>query len=196
MAPLPESFRAFQYQSGLDRIRDSFRASIATMTQAYRDARDANLRYLESGEDDREYDEDGVLVRSTQHELSYLEMESVLALEVVREAFVTSTFHYWERSARAWTALYDRNHTYPKLKARAAQLYPVIDTLDDLNTLNNLLKHDSDGLAVKLAMKWPELFRILPHTNLFSKKVEWRLLITDAHVEEVMAIVSASGPKA
>ncbi len=99
-------FRAYMFDSGLDRIRDSFRASITTMQDHSRKANDQLLEYVTNGVDDSEYDDDGALIKSTRQELEHAALEASLASSVVQEAFVTSAFHYWERSARAWTGLH------------------------------------------------------------------------------------------
>lgn len=195
MAILPESFKAFQFQSGLEIVRDSFRASNARMAEACQKATDAHLDYVASGDDDREYDEDGILVRSKEHELSYESMNAGIASSVVREAFITSAFHYWERSARGWTGLNGKHDVFPVLSKAAGKLYTLHPRLPVLNILNNLLKHNSSDNAEKLAVEWPSVFRPLFPPMLPVDKPVRRLAIRDAHVEEAFAIVAASGPQ-
>lgn len=195
MAILPESFKAFQFQSGLEIVRDSFRASITTMTEASDRAHAAHLEYVASGEDDREYDEDGNLARSTEHDLGYESMNAGLALSVIREAFITSAFHYWERSARAWTGLHGKHEGYPILSKAVSRLYPLHPRLPVLNILNNHLKHSSGDNADKLALEWPSVFRPLFPPMLPVDRPVRRLALQDAHVEEAFEIVAASGPR-
>lgn len=195
MAILPESFKAFQFQSGLEIVRDSFRASITTMIEASDRAHATHLEYVASGDDDREYDDDGILVRGTEHDLGYESMNAGLALSVIREAFITSAFHYWERSARAWTGLAHTRYRFQHLEAAVQEKYGVHPRLTHLNTLNNLLKHDNAELAEKLVIDWPSLFRP-PLASLFPvDKPVRRRAISDDHVETAFVIVSASGPQ-
>lgn len=189
MVLVPESFTIFVYQSGIDRMRVAYRASAAAMEDAARQAREAYDRYEASGEDDSEYDGDGALVHSTRHALSYGAMDTGLAVSVVREAFIISAFHYWERSARAWTGLNAPSDRFPELSAASDAIYPLSPRLDALNRLNNLLKHSGDQKKAELlARRRPDYFR-----------PPWPgqppvLAITHEHVEEAFETVGASGP--
>jgi hypothetical protein len=194
MVEFPESFHAFVFQSDLDNIRTAFRASIATLDQALQRAVEAYDRYADSGEDDSEYDEDRILVRSTLHALDYATLEASAATSVVRQAFITSAFHYWERAARGWTKLYGRNDNFVALRDETALKYGISPDLEALNHLNNLLKHDSAHHALKLAGLRADLFRQPPYSALPSRRETWLLQISDALVEEVFDILKASGP--
>lgn len=194
MALIPETFTAYQFHSGLDIVRAAFRASVSTMAQAREQAQNAHLDYVASGEDDREY-EDGFLVRSKEHELSHAEFEASIALGVVREAFVTSAFHYWERSAREWTGKRGKHENFTIIEPAVAEMYGVHPRLKNVNRLNNLLKHNSEQNERELSADWPELFRSLFPQREDGTPAKKRLVITDAIVEEVFGIVAASGPQ-
>lgn len=194
MTILPASFKAFQFQSGLEIVRNAFRASIATMAEASDKAHQAHIAYVMSGEDDREY-EDGILVSSAEHELEYAQMEASIALRVVRESFITSVFHYWERSARGWTNLKSSGKRFSDLEEAVRAMYSVHPRLTHLNTLNNLLKHDNEDLAKKLVVDWPSLFCPLFHQSMTVVNPVHRLSISDTHVEEAFEIVASSGPQ-
>jgi hypothetical protein len=75
---------------------------------------EAYERYAESEEGDRRWHEGGALVHSTEIAIQFNSLETELAVQVVRQAFVTSAFYYWERSARAWTS--DAAPNFPALK--------------------------------------------------------------------------------
>ncbi|MDB5576425.1 MAG: hypothetical protein JWR80_1601 [Bradyrhizobium sp.] len=182
MVEFPESFHAFVFQSEIDNIRSAFRASVTVLDHALRSAVEAYDRYIDSGEDDSEYDEDQILVRSTRQELDYATREASASLRVVREAFITSAFHYWERSARAWTKLYGRNDNFPALRDATAIKYGTSPHLEALNHLNNVLKHDSAHHARALAMLRIDLFRQPPFSIVSSKRETWDLSNTDAMV--------------
>jgi hypothetical protein len=190
MVELP-GFRAFQFHNGLDRVRDAFRVSAASMAEMERQACEAYDRYIDSGEDDIEYDDDGCLLRSTRHELEWAAREASLAKEVVREAFITSAFHYWETSARGWTGNH-KSH-FPGLCESVKSLgYPVSSDIGLLNSLNNLLKHDNPERGREVFDKRPDLFRWSREPTGDS----WRaaLRITDEDVEYFYGVIKASGP--
>lgn len=194
MVAIPDSFKAFEFQTGVDRIRDAYRASVATMEKSQREAQESYATYEAGGEDDSEYDEYGFLIHSTRHALDYDERNATLAITVVREAFITSAFHYWERSARGWTGLYSKKDTYPVLSKASAERYAVCPKLEVLNTLNNLLKHSGSDNSLSLSRIRPDYFSpLFPEQNSLSDQ-SLRLHIQHEHVEEAFAIVKASGP--
>jgi hypothetical protein len=191
MVELP-GIRAFQFSSDLSRIEDAFKASIAAMDQAYQAAEAAYDRYMESGEDDDEYDEDGVLVSSTRHQLRWEAMQKSMAQTVIREAFVTSVFHFWEYSARYWTS--DQNADFRELRRKVRALgYPVDGHgLTLLNDLNNLLKHDNANTGAKLFERASRLF----WRGRKPAGEHWRsaLRITNEDVLRFIEVVRNSGP--
>ncbi|RVL64699.1 hypothetical protein [Sinorhizobium meliloti] len=194
MAILPESFKAFRYQTGIDRICDAYRASADTINKALGEATQAYAQYVAAGVDDSEYDEDGVLLGSTAHSLAMAELDAILAVGVVREAFITSALHYWERSARAWTGLHGFEHKFPALRDATQQLYTVSPQLPNLNRLNNVLKHNSHRVDRTLLRNRPDYFgSLFPKTN-GNNPPEPRLRLSHEHVEEAFDIVRASGP--
>ncbi|MBY5422302.1 hypothetical protein HFN05_05700 [Rhizobium leguminosarum] len=194
MAIFPESFKAFQYQTGIDRICDAYRASADTMRKALGEASQAYAQYMDDGVDDREYDEDGILIASTEHSLAQAEMDAILAVSVVREAFVTSAFHYWERSARTWTGLHGRYDGFKKLRDECAKRYSISPQLDNLNLLNNLLKHNSHRIDQTLLDARPDYFAALFPSANNTPPQKLRLRLHNEHVEEAFDIVRASGP--
>lgn len=196
MAILPESFKAFRYQTGIDRICDAYRASAETIDKAVSEATHASLQYLESGDDHREYDEDGILIFSTASALAQAETEAILAVSVVREAFITSAFHYWERSARAWTSLHGRYDGFKKLYDECEKRYSVSPQLKNLNLLNNLLKHNSGSVDANepLVTERSDYFAPLFLSGKTTSPKRLSLRLSHDHVEEAFDIVRASGP--
>lgn len=196
MSILPESFKAYMFQTGIDRICEAYRASVGTMVKALANAKKAAADYESSGLDDSEYDEEGFLIHSTRHSLNHDEMETILATTVVREAFITSAFHYWERSARGWTGLHAPSDRFPALSKASGKLYPLSPQLCNLNRLNNLLKHSGDEKARSLAQVRPDYFAPLFPSKGNTSRHNLRLRLTHAHVEEAFDIVRSSGPAA
>ena len=195
MVQFPPQVIAFQYQSGLDRIVDAYSAATGSLWQTRSNADEAYWRYVDSGQDDSEYDEDGCLTSSTAFELQHAGQEADYALRAVREAFITSTFHYWERWARSATGLNGQNDGFEKLRSAFSIKYPVSPHLRMLNHLNNVLKHNSDFHAVKLAKLNTSFFSRLPMPLIGSQRLYWMLRLTDSHVDEVFEIVRTSGPQ-
>ncbi|MFI8666904.1 hypothetical protein ACIGGE_10755 [Qipengyuania sp. NPDC077410] len=168
---------------------------MATTTAAVNDARKASLAYLESGDDDSVYeliDGTPVLVSSTQHELDYTHMEVTLSMTAIREAFVISAFHYWEKWARSLTNLNDRRDHFWVLKNRLARDYTIHPSLGEINRLTNVLKHGSGAFehARSLAKVRPDLFSRLP--NLYG---DWTVSVSEEHVRQVFEVISCSGPR-
>ena len=81
MVKIP-SIEPFQFNSDLDRIQDAFQSSIGAMDQTYRHAEAAYQRFIDSGEDDDEFDEDGIIVASTRHDLRWEVMQKSMAKKV------------------------------------------------------------------------------------------------------------------
>lgn len=195
MAKIFESFRAFAYQQGVDSIETAFRASITTMEEAERKADDEHMRYAMSDEDDREYDEDRILIRSTVNDLQHAAIQVSYAAREVRKAFITSAFHYWERSARNLTNLVEIKHKFAALKEQSAKIHAVSPDLDMLNHLNNVIKHDSiTGAEALIGIRSDHFWRP-PYHNKPDGPLVWTLSITNAHVQEAIEIVRASGPQ-
>lgn len=182
----------FQFNSDLDRIEDAFQSSIRAMKQAYHDAEDAYDRFIDSGVDDDEFDEDGVIIASTRHQLQWEVMQKSMAQTVICEAFITSIFHFWEYSARNWTN--DQGADFRRLRRNVRALgYPVdSDGLTLLNDLNNLLKHDNAETGRKLFLKASWLF----WSGREPQGTRWRsaLRINNEHVHRFIEVVRNSGP--
>ena len=184
------NFQVWQFHTGIERLRAAFRGAIAAIEAEQGSAQEACDRYVASGQDDREYDKDGILIQSTEASLQFDSMEAVLATGAVRQAFVTSTFHFWERSARAWTRC---EGNFPALrKCVEAQGIPVDERLRLLNTLNNLLKHDSETHG-------EQVFKIRPDLFMWRRRPTGRnwqssIALTNKDVEEFLDAIARSGP--
>lgn len=196
LVQLPSSTIAFLYQSGVDHIRQGYEAAAEALQNAARDAEAASLDYASSGNDDSVYEfEDGqpVLISSTQHELDYAQIEVAYSVRAIREAFVISSFHYWEKWARSITKLNDpTKHTYEVVKKCFAKSHAIHQQLDQINRLTNILKHGSGAFrhARSLAKDRRDLFSHLP--GLYGN---WTISLSDENVREALVIVSGSGPK-
>ena len=186
------AIRAFEFDTDLTRIEDAFKASIATMEQAHIAAEEASDRYEASGEDDDEYDEDGALISSTRGQLRWAAMQTSLSQSVIREAFTTSIFHFWEYSARGWTG--SDEHDFRRLRRAVRQLGYAVDGegLALLNDVNNLLKHDNITTGRKVFERKPSLF----WSGREPTTRHWRsaLRLTNDDVTGFIETVRRSGP--
>lgn len=191
MVEIP-SLLAFRFSSDIDRIEDAFKASVDAMEQAYQAAEAAYDGYVNSGEDDDEYDEDGVLASSTRHTLSWEAVQKSMARTVIREAFVTSIFHFWEYSARYWTSSQDADFRGLRRKVRELG-YPVDNAgLILLNDLNNLLKHNNPRTGAKLFKQASSFFWMSREPK--GSHSRSALRITDEDVFRFIQVVRNSGP--
>lgn len=193
MVALPESVKAYLYQTGIDRILDAYLASAATIGYKFDDAKTALEEYEASGSDDAVYDEDGDLVSCTRHSLDHEVFNASIAASVVREAFIMSIFHYWERFARGWTKLPDSDRGFESILKASKKKYAVSPELRSLNALNNILKHRNATKIPSLARKRPDLFWSV--YNRRDNKTEYRLALRHKHVLEAIEIIRASGPR-
>lgn len=184
---------AFLYQSGIDRIERAFETSIAQIAIDQAAARKEYEDYLASGKDDSEYeyDDEGYshLIHSTAFDLDYATMEVDLSAQAICEAFIITTYHYWEKCAKSWTGkdgIESLTESSP---------YRTDSKLPALNKLNNHLKHSSKlGRMVALHGEWANLFQVEPHRVPETNKAHWILTVQTDHVREAFRIVRASGP--
>jgi hypothetical protein len=182
-------WEAFFYGFGLDQVRMGFRAAIEGCDKRANDAQREYEAYIEKHSS---FEED-----SPEHyqsmDLLHTAWSADNAKIVIREAFILSALHYWERRMRALTNC--KGYGFEKLEKKSQELgYPTAPKLTVVNTLCNLLKHENSKFAHALGSDWPDLFKELPNGP--EDKTEWVLAIKDHHVEEVFDIVARSGPQA
>lgn len=183
-----DNWAAFFFSFGLDQVREGFRAAIEGCDRRSENMRREHDAFLEIHS---VFDED-----SPEHlklmDLSHSEWLADNAKTVIREAFIISALHYWERRMRVWTNC--NSQGFDKLYRQFRKMgYPNDHRLKVVNTLCNLLKHDNFEHACKLGREWSDLFVELPNGS--GDKVEWVLAIKDRHVEEVFDIVARSAPQ-
>ena len=182
-----KQWAAFFFGLGLDQVREGFRAAIDGCDKRSDNARREYDAFLESHgtleEDSSEHDR---LV-----DISQSEWLSDNSRTVIREAFILSALHYWERRMRAWTNCDLRG--FERLERHSRKMgYPTDPRLKVVNTLCNLLKHENSFHACELGKEWSDIFGELPRGT--GDDVKWVLAINDRHVEEVFDIVSRSAP--
>ncbi|XKM38214.1 hypothetical protein A4U53_003830 (plasmid) [Rhizobium ruizarguesonis] len=194
MIIIPESFKAYQYQTGIDRIRDAYRASADTINKAVSEATLVSIQHLESDVDDREYDEDGILLYSTAHSLAQAEMDAILAVTVVRRGVHHERLPLLGAIRQSMDGTSRQARSLRDIEYRERQKYPLSPQLENLNLLNNLLKHNSHRVDRTLLKSRPDYFGTLFPTTNVNNPPEPRLRLSHEHVEEAFDIVKASGP--
>lgn len=118
--------------------------------------------------------------------------DAILAL---RKAFVIAIYHHWERSARNWTGLGDRNDGHLALSAKTVALgYPIHRQLEAVRDLVNILKHGNDDKGRKLKNAWQEVFSADFQPGPAGTDWYEAVRITDRQVLEVCEVVAGSGP--
>ncbi|APX65599.1 hypothetical protein AV944_06770 [Sphingomonas sp. LK11] len=192
MAKFPFSFQSFVYQSGVDRLQNAFRSSIAQIEADQAAALSDYNQYVDSGEDDSEYEGEGderYLVRSTAFELEQVAFDIGLSAVALREAFIISAYHYWEKFADGGNGRRGFNNISKHSP------YDCHAKLGALSELTNHLKHEiAFARLVTLHKEWPTLFSLAPYIIEQTGRPHWIVRLNNGHVEEAFDIVRASGP--
>lgn len=192
MAKFPFSFHVFVYESGVDRLERAFESSIRQIEAEQKDAYASYMAYIDSGQDDTEYEWDGdhrYPVRSTSFELEQEASDIGVSAQVIRDAFITAAYHYWEKFAIGWTG----KRGFITLVENTP--YPVHQRLSALSNLNNHLKHGSDARRIMpLCDEWPEIFSVSPRSIIQNRKSHWIVNVRNDHVREAFQIIRGSGP--
>ena len=185
---------AWHFQYGLKRIKDSFLVSIEAMNAGETKARADQAAYLKIHPYESIGDADLPNAADVRFELQAATIEARMAAQIVREAFVTSAFHFWERSVTLW-AENTKLRNFSELEKAASNLgYPPHPDLSVLNSLNNLLKHNNPDRGDEVFNRRADLFKWQrkPRNN-----DDWRdaIKFSDESVLEFFEIVRLSGPE-
>jgi hypothetical protein len=199
MAGLNFDLRAYIFQEGVKVLRTSYgdaeNAVKARLAKVLQDAEDyqASLRDGEGWIGERT--DDGHVIWDHEGVLEMQAEKADEALQSLRKAFVISTYHQWERSARWWTASPPSVDSHLKLVGRVVGAGIRVDSrLSAVRDLSNLLKHGNARCGRALRASWPELLHIRWRQG--HEPSDWyeAVRLDEAHVHEVLDIVSASGP--
>lgn len=137
-----------------------------------------------------EEDEDGRLVYDHGEHFGELDSEVETALSLVRQAFVISLHHLWEREINSYmkTKHYDQEAAFAALAAEGLNV--EVAELDRLQLACNVAKHSSGNSATKLFQKHPALFKI---DSVFTEPEYANLIVTDADLDSFFDAVRKSG---
>lgn len=137
--------------------------------------------------------------------LAALHDENEGVLKLIREAFVISLAHYWEKQSVSWTGIKKYAPEGVASMLRSKGLNPEEGVLILLHLISNVAKHSGGSSADKLFKKYPDLFsrnrgvavRIPsaaeglepPYVPTYED-----LRVTDALVDQLFSAVRKSGP--
>ena len=118
--------------------------------------------------------------------------EEDMALDLIRQAFLITAFHYWERHVKAWTGKeYKESESLNELKTHG--LAPEETRLHELRLIVNALKHSGGGSAKELYALRPDLFDPTTIKNWGEPTYEG-LRLADSDFERYFEAVRISGP--
>ncbi|WP_457092062.1 hypothetical protein [Microvirga sp. P5_D2] len=134
--------------------------------------------------------EDGQLVYDHGEHFGELDSEVETALSLVRQAFVISLHHLWEREINSYmkTKRYVQEAAFAALAAEGLNVEVV--ELDRLQLTCNVAKHSSGNSATKLFKKHPTMFNV---DSVHKEPGYANLIVTDADLESFFEAVRKSG---
>lgn len=145
----------WRFHHGLDMLTHAY-AAAREQPEADRKRFAGEVRQLQSTP--RAKDEDPDLEGYIFH-LSDMHDEANEVLKLIRESFVISLFHFWERQAKSWVREGNYNHGRMMSKLMEYGVAPESDALETLLLVANVAKHSGGGSAEKLFQKRSDLFK-------------------------------------
>lgn len=185
-------FRHAMFSMTRQTLTEAFWNALDSAKSRYDEAEQVMLRhqeFIDAGGDDEEeyeYDADGQRYRlyGKSDSLDYAWREAGDAIEVIREAFVISLFHSWERAARSWTSCHEQGFDGLK-KAVIKAGIPFDHKLNTINHLVNFMKHANK--------QKDEFYRRALRGYVSGKLLRARL--TDDHLIDFINVVARSCPE-
>ncbi|MGO8255572.1 hypothetical protein ACC792_31995 [Rhizobium ruizarguesonis] len=137
-----------------------------------------------------EEDEDGQVIYDYGEHFGDTNAEIESALSLVRQAFVISLHHLWEREINKYmkTKKYEPKKAYRALEAEG--LIVERDELERLRLTCNVAKHSEGGSADDLFATNSKMFKL---DDADDKPAYDNLIVTDADLESFFACVEKSG---
>jgi len=166
------------FQDGINILERAWRESEKTMWDQYKEltAKQDEAEAVEKAKGQQP------TALSESSILNYQAQEVAVTIQVVRNSFVLSLYHFWERRLGEW--MQDRKAAFEaKCAWLTANGLPLAkDALDDLRQLCNLLKHDNPAIASR---RKDLLLNGEPKAD--------EVVLTEAHMEQFFAAVRGSG---
>jgi hypothetical protein len=142
-----------------------------------------------------EEDEEGRVIYDRGEHAGEMMAETEGILRIVREAFVRSLHHLWERelTAKMRIARYDESKAVAFLKSEGID--PNQTKLTVLRLAANVAKHSEGNSAEQLYKLRPELFDGVEMARWKDPPAHEYLRITDQTVDEFFGAIRSSGPQ-
>ncbi len=137
-----------------------------------------------------EEDEDEQVIYDYSEHFGDTNAEIESALSLVRQSFVISLHHLWERETNKFmkTKKYHAKRTYRALETEGLPVQR--DELERLRLTCNVAKHSEGGSANDLFASHPEMFKL---DDAEDKPAYDNLIVTDADLDSFFACVKNSG---
>lgn len=149
-----DRLESWQFHHGLDMLLHAYRTS---NSQPKRD-RERVGREWKSLLASIENEDVASDAEGNRNRLIDLDATSKVAMKLIREAFVISLFHFWEREAQALVGAKGYKHERVMSALVNRGLSPECETLHTLQLVANVAKHSAGSSATKLYEKRPDLF--------------------------------------
>lgn len=196
MAILRFNAHGYFFQESARNLFNAFDRASAGLDLEIKRIRSEKESYLDSLAHDGEWigdvDQDGNVLWDHEMELNN-EIESLEeGLNSLRKSFVVSIYHYWERAILISTGRKQEKHDNLVKYAEKIGIH-THPRLGAVRDAVNTLKHNNAKWGLLLVKSWPD---ILTPRAISGLSVNWyeAITFTDAHLEEVFNIVTASGP--
>jgi hypothetical protein len=186
--------RVWLFDNGLSAIKQAYSESRSSMERDKESAKQdwqKHLKRIAAGDDQTLYEDDATGQTFDFGEYIGEQISNAdETLRIVREAFLLSLYHYWEKQVRGWMKVkdYKQDKALPWLTAEG--LTPDKNNLDVLRMAANCIKHNNQVLY----KRYPKFFdasRIVgPTPDLHDA-----LRIDDEHLDVFFHAVRASGPQ-
>ena len=188
------------FRFGFEELKTAYRTSMASYDAAMTNAEAVVRSRYGFGPDepfpDVEYDdEDGTPSMEWRVMVGELEHEAQSSQSLVRTAFVSALFHFWERQSNAWRGVrgdtYKHAATMGWLEAQGVQ--PHGETIRTLELTAHCSKHGAGKACTALHQRRPDLFD-LEETGPQAVPSDHNLLITADLADSFFEAVFRSGP--
>jgi hypothetical protein len=200
MVSLAWNYQGYVFQEGVHVLRAAYRSAADALHEEWERARENAVAYrdgVESGRTEWIGEREDGHVLWDQEQILEMEIESKFEGQgALRKAFALAAYHHWERGARSWTGSDARDHEKLAKAVRALGI-GISPHLEAVKDLANLLKHDNDKRGADLLKSWPQLLPP-PSSAQGATRTDWygAVRLTDAHLDEALDAVAASGPDA
>ncbi|WP_419316817.1 hypothetical protein ACN2C7_10180 [Caulobacter sp. ErkDOM-E] len=191
------SFQSLMYQIGLNSIERAkkdaiggFKAELARLEEEWRE----HKRKVAAGLiPDVEGDEETGYVFDFGEHIGEMQFEAEQCLKLVREAFLLTVYHYWEKEACGLLGISHYKQSEVFEAARVDKRFDVDEAgLNKARQIANCIKHD---VGKALFKAHPELFD-MEHKDPEDKS-NWQraLALTDEYLDGAIKVVRSSGPR-